>query len=197
MERNCEQSHCAACMRPVFLVEQKALQWQGELQCSATIQPSYSQCGCPHTAAPPTMLLWLITRRRGGPCQRSSRFRKRSWKPGRCGWEDGRDCRTVWVPSEAERQCFAFVKTRLMIYSPHSVTRVLVIREFCLLVAETVGSDSTKEQQLTDNWRGWWHDKASSVVQHTDEVTLPFDSAEYELKNITPHEAQPMFSFLV
>ncbi|KAM7370643.1 hypothetical protein PAMP_010172 [Pampus punctatissimus] len=66
MRRSHEQSHCAECMRPVFLMKQKALQWQRELQCNATIQPSCRQSGCPHTAAPPTLLLREITQGRGG-----------------------------------------------------------------------------------------------------------------------------------
>lgn len=32
-----------------------------QLQCSATIQWSCRRSGCPHTAAPPTLLLWQIT----------------------------------------------------------------------------------------------------------------------------------------
>lgn len=105
-KKNCEQSHCAECMRLVFLAKQKALQWQRAPRCSATIQPSCRQGGCPHTAAPPTLLLWQIPWAK----RADARSWESSWKPGQCGREQGRDkasplCThgTVWFPSEAGR----------------------------------------------------------------------------------------------
>lgn len=170
MERNCEQSHCAECMRPVFPVKQKALQWQRELQCSATIQPSCRQCGCPYTAAPPTLLLWQITPGRGAmpKIQQVLKEELETWTVWLRGWQapgftlvSAQDCLIhIWSYSRmcmfvcllwiAKKTTLFFVRTRLVIYSRHSVINVLVIWVFCFLVAETVGSDSSKEQQLND-----------------------------------------------
>lgn len=78
---HCELSHCAAeSERRVSPGEQKVSLWQRDLQCSATIQPSCSQSGCPLTAAPPTLLLGPITL---FPVMAP----QHNWTPQLCGWE--------------------------------------------------------------------------------------------------------------
>lgn len=82
---DCEQCHCAECKRPVFLVKQKALQWQRELRCGATIQHELQTAWVPtYTAAPPALLLWQITRR-GRPTPEIQQVLKEelgTWNPG-------------------------------------------------------------------------------------------------------------------
>lgn len=78
----------------------------------------------------------------------------------------GRYC-TVFT-SEVRSTCVVFVcvsidyKSYMTFVWIRLVTYIQVFWTNFVVVAETVGPDSSKEQKLNDWWR-WWHDKACSI----------------------------------
>lgn len=168
--------------RPVFLVKQKgpSVAERG-LQCCATIQPSCRQCGCPHTAAPPTPLAMADNMKKRADARDPAGPERGAEQ---CGW--GRTTGTRLQP------CF-YTGLEMILFDLKLECVLLlwgldwwflVIWVFCFLVTETVGSDSSKEQQLSD-WqqmkiKTWKKPVAFSNRQM--KWALAFDSAEYELK---------------
>lgn len=144
MEKKTEQSHCAECMRLVFPRQTKG----PSVAVSAMVQCHYStelQTGWvpPHSSSTHTAVVadTRVTKPMPGPG-------RRSWKPSQTAWTWLHSrflYRTVWFPTEAGRECTVF--SFLLQSFCH---KRLIIWVFWFLVAETIGSDSSKEQQLND-----------------------------------------------
>lgn len=60
MKRDCEQSHCAECMSPCSSWNKRPFSGREIHSAVPPFSRACRQSGCPHTAAPPTLLLWQI-----------------------------------------------------------------------------------------------------------------------------------------
>lgn len=77
MKRDCEQSHCAECMSPCSSWNKRPFSGREIHSAVPPFSRACRQSGCPHTAAPPTLLLWQIMQGRRAMSQKIQRVLKK------------------------------------------------------------------------------------------------------------------------